>query len=305
VRGVDLPAIEAYAGGGLAFWIKGDYVILSFANDDECGGEWVDGGEWMPGLISLRDELLDGDFRSLYLGWLSGIYGDMDDDEPEPPVPAGLRTLRAAQDDFLAFLRIDGNLLAIAAERSADRSETGSSQAQLGEWLRSQRAEDKEAWLAELLGQSAQATRSEILMQFRQRLRAARGEPVAETAPARTCRELCDAAEARAQEAQRRRAEEAAAEKAKEAEQAAKLRKLELDRLARRIDAAWDDVDRRVSTKQTNRYILAVRELTDLRDLATRDGHVEQFDARLLELVRRHEKKYAFVERLRKAGLMT
>lgn len=305
VRGVDLPAIEAYAGGGLAFWIKGDYVILSFQNDDEGGGEWVDGGEWMPGLSSLRDELLDGDFRSLYLGWLSGIYGDMDDDEPEPPVPAGLRALTAAQDDLVAFLRIDGNLLDIAAERSADRSETGSSQAQLGEWLRSQRAEDKEAWLAELLGQSAQATRSEILMQFRQWLRAARGEPVAETAPPRTCRELCDAAEARAQEAQRRRAEEAAVRKAKEAEQAAKLRKLELDRLARRIDAAWDDVDRRVSTKQTNRYILAVKELTDLRDLATRDGHVEQFDARLLGLIRRHEKKYAFVERLREAGLMT
>ena len=30
VRGVDLPTIEAYAGGGLAFWIKGEFVILSF-----------------------------------------------------------------------------------------------------------------------------------------------------------------------------------------------------------------------------------------------------------------------------------
>ena len=98
VRGVDLPAIEAYAGGGLAFWIKGEFVILSFRYDDEGGGEWEEGGEWMPGLISLREELLNGDFRSLYLGWLSGLYGDVEDEEPEPPVPAGLRTLTAAQD---------------------------------------------------------------------------------------------------------------------------------------------------------------------------------------------------------------
>ena len=305
VRGVDLPAIEAYAGGGLAFWIKGDNVILSFQHDDEGGGEWEDGGEWMSGLISLREELLNGDFRSLYLGWLSGIYGDVGDDEPEPPVPAGLRTLTAAQDELVAFLRIDRNLLDVAADRSADRTETASSQTQLAEWLQSQRAEEKDAWLLELLGQSAQATRSEILLQFRQSLRATRGEPVAETAPPRTCQELREAMEARTQEAERRRAEEAAAKKAQEAERAAKLRNLELNRLAQRVDAAWEDVDRKVSTKQTHQYILAVKELTDLHDLAARDGYVEQFAARLLDFVRRHERKSAFAERLRKAGLLT
>jgi hypothetical protein len=305
VRGVDLPAIEAYAGGGLAFWIKGDYVILSFRYDDEGGGEWEDGGEWMPGLISLREELLNGDFRSLYLGWLSGIYGDVDDDEPEPPVPAGLRTLTAAQDELVAFLRLDRNLLEVAADRSADRTELVPSQAQLAAWLRSQRAEAKDAWLLELLGHSAQATRSEILLQFRQALRAGHGESVGKIAPARTCQELREAVEARAQEAERRRAEEAAAKKAEEAEQTARLRKLELDRLARRIDAAWDEVDRKVTTKQTHQYGLAVKELTDLRDLATRDENVEQFDARLQDFVRRHERKSAFLERLRKAGLTT
>lgn len=303
VRGVDLPAIEAYAGGGLTFWIKGEFVILSFRYDDEGGGDWEDGGEWMPGLIALREELLNGDFRSLYLGWLSGIYGDVDDDEPEPPVPAGLRTLTAAQDDLVAFLRIDRNLLEAAAKRSADRTEAVSSQAQLAEWLRSRRAEDKDAWLLELLGPSAQATRSEMLLQFHQALRAERGEPVTEAPPPRTGQELRAAAEARFQEAERRRAEEAAARKAKETELAARLRKFELDRLARRVDAAWEEIDRRVSTKQTHQYGLALKELTDLRDLAVRDGHVEQFDARLRDLVRRHERKSTFVERLRKAGL--
>lgn len=303
VRGVDLPTIEAYAGGGLVFWIKGEFVILSFCCDDEGGGGWEAGEEWMPGLISLREELLNGDVRSLYLGWLSGIYGDVDDEEPEPPLPAGLRTLTAAQDALVAFLRIDRDLLEVAAERSADRTEATRSQAQLAAWLQSRSAEERDAWLLGLLGDSAQASRSEILLQFRQSLRAAGSESDSPIAPPRTCRELREAMEARAKEAERRRAEAAAAQRAKEAEQAAKLRKLELDRLARRIDAAWDEIDRRISTKETNRYILAVKELTDLRELATRDGHLEQFDARLLELIRRHEKKPAFLARLSKAGL--
>ena len=59
------------------------------------------------------------------------------------------------------------------------------------------------------------------------------------------------------------------------------------------------------SSKQTTQYDQAVKELIDLRDLAVRDGHIEQFQAHFPDLVRRHERKYAFVKRLRKAGLMT
>jgi hypothetical protein len=183
--------------------------------------------------------------------------------------------------------------------------ETGPSGAQLADWLRSQRAEDKDAWLLGLLGNSAQVTRSGILLQFRQSLRASRDEPMGEAASRRTCQELRAAAKARAEEAECRRAEEVAVRRAKEAEQSAKLRNLELNRLARRVDAAWDEADRKVSTKQAHQYALAVKELTDLRDLAMRDGRVEQFEARLLDLVHRHERKYAFVKRLRKAGLAT
>ena len=303
VRGVDLPSIEAYAGGGLSFWIKNEFVILSFSHDGEGEGGWEEGGEWMPGLISLREELFTGDFRSLYLGWLSGVYGDMDDDEPEPPVPPGLRTLSAAQDDLVAFLRIDSELLETAAQRSVDRTESEWSQAQLADWLQSRSATERNAWLVKLLGESAQATRSEILLQFRQSLRAARGQTRADTTPPRTCQELREAAEARAREAECRRAEAVAAKHAKVARQAAKLRNQELDQLALRIDDAWDEVDRKVSTKQTNQYALAVKELADLRDLSVRDGQIEQWTARLLDLVQRHARKSAFLERLRKAGL--
>jgi len=304
VRGVDLPAIETYAGGGLKFWVKDEFVILSFQFEDEEGGEWEEGEEWMPGLISLREELLNGDVRSLYLGWLSGVYGyDIEDDESEPPVPAGLRTLTAAQSELANFLRIDGDLLEVAAELSAERKDVTLTSTQLIEWLQSQPTESRDVWLQKLLGESAQATRSEVLLQFRQSLRAAIVDSVVETEPTRTCLELREAVEARAAEADRLRAEALAAKKAKDAERAAMLRNRELDQLAKRIDAAWKEIDRKVSTKQTRQYVLAVTELMDLRDLATRDRQLKSFDARLLDLVHQHAKKSAFLERLRKACL--
>lgn len=304
VRGVDLPAIEAYAGGGFAFWIKDEFVILSLRYEDEGGGEWEAGEEWMPGLISLREELLNGDLRSLYLGWLSGIYGcDIDDDEPEPLVPAGLRTLTSAQSTLANFLRIDGDLLEVAAEQSADRADVTTSSVQLVEWLQLQPAESREVWLLKLLTESTQATRSEVLLQFHLSLRAAVAEPLADSTPTRTCLELRQAVEVRAAEGDRLRAEALAAKRAKDAEQAATLRNRELDHLAKRSDAAWKEIDRKVFTKQTHQYVLAVKELLDLRELATRDRHLESFEDRLLDLVRQHAKKSAFIERLRQAGL--
>ncbi len=304
VGGVDLPAIEAYAGGGVTFWIKDDFVILSFQSEEDGGGEWEAGEEYMPGLIALREELLSGDVRSLYLSWLSGVFGgELDEEEAEPLVPAGLRTLTAAQGDLVQFLRIDGDLLQVAAERSTERTEVAPSHAQLAQWLRSQTAESREAWLLKLLGESAQATRAEVLLQFRQSLRAAMVDPEADTPPPRTCLELREAVEVRAAAADRLRKEALAAKRVKEAKQAAAQRNRDLDHLATRIDAAWKEVDRKVSTKQTHQYGLAIQELLALHDLATRDHHLTPFEARLLDLVRQHAKKPAFLERLRQAGL--
>jgi hypothetical protein len=65
--------------------------------------------------------------RPLYLAWLAG-YGSWERDEDafdrdadhdlEPPVPPGLATPTAPQRALADFLRLDDDLLAIAAETS-------------------------------------------------------------------------------------------------------------------------------------------------------------------------------------------
>ena len=72
-----------------------------------------DGRGWMARLAPVRDELLRGDLRSLYIGWLAAVAGEMmDDDETEPLCVSGLGDLTAAQQALAEFLEVDPDLLA-------------------------------------------------------------------------------------------------------------------------------------------------------------------------------------------------
>jgi hypothetical protein len=71
-------------------------------------------------LISVRSELARGDLRALYLGWLlCAQNGCLDDEEIEPPVPAGLGKLSASLSSFAEFLRINADLIDAAAATSS------------------------------------------------------------------------------------------------------------------------------------------------------------------------------------------
>lgn len=50
----------------------GQFVIVSFESEVEADDDWDDGTGWMGSLVSLRSDLLRGDLRCLYLGWLMG-----------------------------------------------------------------------------------------------------------------------------------------------------------------------------------------------------------------------------------------
>lgn len=71
-----------------------------------------DGRGWMGRLAPLRDELLRGDMRPLYIGWLAGVSaGEVSGKTTEPEPPPGLSQLTAAQQSLADFLEIDENLL--------------------------------------------------------------------------------------------------------------------------------------------------------------------------------------------------
>jgi hypothetical protein len=88
------------------------HTILSFSSrDEEGGGYWVEGEGWLSSLLAVRAELARGDHCALYLGWLLCVQaGELDDDDVEPPVPAGLGELSPALERLVEFLRLDQDL---------------------------------------------------------------------------------------------------------------------------------------------------------------------------------------------------
>jgi len=115
-RLLDLETAEHYCRESAAVREKDGKIILTFESEAEGGDGWVEGEGELSSLISVRSELARGDLRALYLGWLlCAQNGELDDEEIEPPVPAGLGQLSASLSDFAEFLRIDTDLIDAAA----------------------------------------------------------------------------------------------------------------------------------------------------------------------------------------------
>ena len=103
-------------------------------NYDRFGME--DGRGWMARLAPVRDELLRGDLRSLYIGWLAAMVGEMmDDDEMEPLTVSGLEDLTAAQQALAEFLEVDPDLLAGAGMGSPAAQETEVPRREMEKWI--------------------------------------------------------------------------------------------------------------------------------------------------------------------------
>ena len=157
---------------------KKGFVLLEYTSEEEGGGEWVDGKSWMPSLISLRADLLRGDFRALYLGWLASFESrgwhdvnelDDDGDLDEPPVPPGLAKLSAPLKALADFLRIDDALLEAAAAVDHGEAIAEPSHDELARWLKKIPAATKEAYLLRFLAaEGDELLRAELFQRYRE-----------------------------------------------------------------------------------------------------------------------------------------
>jgi hypothetical protein len=302
---VEVEGAAAYCPGHSAsLRATDDFVVLEFTSDTEPEDEvGEDEEEALASLIPVRAELLAGDLRPLYLGWLlAAQMGDVDDEEEEPPVPPGLGRLSGSQESFAEFLRIDPDLIAAAAERSDAGAASEPSREEWGEWIRGLPRDTKDALLLSVAegGAPLSHLRGELLERFQRE----RGVSPSDGALApRTVGELLAAAEKRAEERRRREAEQRAAARARQERQEAAARAAYLERLEGREDEIWERVEALIASKKQKEYDQAVPLLQDLRDLAARASADARFQARLQELRERHAAKVSMIARLDKAGL--
>ncbi len=95
----------------LTLELKGNYYILEFSLDDEEPDyEWLEGEGMLGKLTPIREQIMQGDYRALYLSWLKAVsIEDPEEDNPEtePPIPAGLGKLNSSHQAFIEFFELD------------------------------------------------------------------------------------------------------------------------------------------------------------------------------------------------------
>ena len=302
-RTLDLKNLRRYlVGRSASARVKGDHVILELCADDDENDDWDDDGTgWLSSLIPLRADLAGGDLRTLYLAWLLCVQNDeVPADSLEPPIPPGLAKLTAPLKALADFLRIDADLIATASERSVALSRDETSIRELRRWTAALPEAEKTELLVRVLAGEASLLREDLLRRYRGdagALKPARG--------GRTVSELCSAAERRTEDRNRKAAERASREKARREREKAAARAEYLTDLEKRDPKIWDEIRTMIATGKPADYDEAVRLLGDLRDLGTRSGRAEEVQNRIRQLRDKHSRKWSFVQRLERAGLIT
>ncbi|MHC9539807.1 MAG: hypothetical protein AB9903_09810 [Vulcanimicrobiota bacterium] len=304
-RLLDLTMAEYYCSGeSVSVREKSGRTIISFVSEDEdrYEDEWVE-DSCLSSLISVRSDLARGDLRALYLGWiLCAQNGEFDDGDVEPPVPPGLGQLSVSLNSLVEFLRIDTDLLHVAAEKSEHNVDGGPKPEELRSWLARQPAAEKDDMLASLITGEDPTLAAELLRRFLEQRDGGGGEKAGE-ATRRTVDELLEAAEVYAEKRQRIAAEKRAEEKRRRDSEAAAARARSLDGIAGKEEKLWTDIDSLITTKQPRSYDQAIRLLKDLHDLVERSKSGQAFNARLEALRAAHMRKPSLIERIRNAGL--
>lgn len=305
---VDVDVAEQYCvGDEVTAWTAGEYLILGLTSEaEEESWDYEPQGS-LASIVGVRGELAAGDHRALYLAWLAGYgtwerdesdFGDDDNDESEPPVPAGLRTLTAPQRALADFLRLDDDLLAVAAEASPSLGKATDDPKRLAAWVAKLSTAEKDRLLVRVAQDHAATVHLELLRRFRDET-----TPAVADQPRRTVADLLDGAARIRADRQRREAVRRAEEQARREVSRALARERRLDGLAGDEEAAWARVHAMIATRTPGEYDNAVRLLTDLQGLAEREDRPHEFARRCAALRQEHARKTTLIGRLDRANL--
>lgn len=278
-------------------WII-DWSLDESENHERFGME--DGSGWMRRLVPLRDELLRGDLRALYLGWLAAAArDDLGDDVLEPQVPPGLSALTPPQHALAEFLEIDPDMLAAAMVGSArvakhDAKQADHIDAWLDEWPRNE--------MAAVLKLIAQGQGHVAERQVRSRhaawQKAKRPSPGA-SALRRSVGQLRELA----QSASGTRLKREATERVKQEAERRQQREATLRLLMADVDKHWAAADAKAQRGSASGYEQAVRALAELAEGYALTSSRKEFDRALRRLLVRHATRGALIRRLIDAGL--
>jgi hypothetical protein len=302
IRLINFDLAQKYCfGENATAYKKGENLIFEFISEtDDC--EWEEGEGQLSSLISLRSDIIGGDYRCLYLAWLyCAQIGDFENDDFEPPVPPNLGDLNAPLKSFVDFMRIDNDLVAVAAKNSASQDRQAKYKNELRTWIGDLPEKEKDEILFHMVKDHDPHLGSELMQRFQRTLSIEDNDAMGETL--RTVEDLMTKAEAYTIERKRRLAEQKAKERAQRKRQEAIAREKYLNDLAKREDKVWGKIDDLIETKRQADYDEAVKLLVDLSDLSKKMNNETIFKEKLRHIYDNHSRKPSLIRRLKNAGL--
>jgi hypothetical protein len=231
---------------------RGKGGVLSIQPECDAGfysEDYFDFDRIITHLPKIREGLMAGDLRVLYLGWLACNW---DEESIEPPVPAGLGKLPPELAELIDFYELDCDLLAAANEQSPKPPSQAARELDVDDWLANQKLETLRALMRRVLQDDATAVRAESLAAMRDQSGKATWPA---NNSARTLEELRMLANVKADQRKKR-------------ELASEHRKLEkrLARIRKDPSAAIADAEKLIQSRSTDNYFKAARLLAELRD---------------------------------------
>lgn len=267
-----------------------DYDILDIHfGEMEAPDEWID--YELGSLIPIRDELMEGDLRALYIVWLAGQYMREGYDEVEeedyeisvPPVPPAFGTLTAAQGALAELLQVPEELLVATARHSkAAVSSTGDD---IAAWVKLLPQDRQNDYLVRLAHNEPGLSR--LLIRELRELNQDKTTAMPPTGEHVTYATLL--AESKAVKAQLER---------EKREQERLARQRQLQEIHDHQDDYWHQVDQAVMRTSGSGYDEAVQLLVELRDAADQFKETQEFQDRFRTWAWPHLRRPAFVKRL-------
>lgn len=259
---------KSYIDGKRLKWLpdrKGKGGILSICPYFEEGLEqYWELTEHITVAARVRERLIDGDLRALYLAWMCVATDDENDhaEVMEPPVPHGLKTFPDSCSELLEFFGCDSLLMKAAAIGIPDfaESETGSPQKV---WLDSLSAVETKRIVERLMTEDAALLKAELVAGIRES-KASVAWPC--TAPSRTVAELIEQCEALRRVEEMRIKRKAAAKAEREAIKAERIRQERIQEMKADPKKWLSTADKLVDARGTDNYRAAAEILADLKE---------------------------------------
>jgi hypothetical protein len=268
----------------------GNRCIVWWERDEEDGWGWTEGEGLIDQLIGVREELLRGDYRALFLGWLT----DFNPDEwrnPEdgavimPPIPASLDNLSPALAALIQHFPVDPDALAAAGLSQASKPERIPIASVLERF--------SVAELRALLARVAEGGGSGVMTELN-RLTIPRVQIPASQAT--RCMDFAARIIKTRESRQKKEAKAAAARQQREAD----LRKQHLASIMQRADVLWSELNRLMDQRIASAYDLAAAQLQELRDAYTQAGDIGGFQQKLNAFRLRYSNRPAMLRRIEK-----